>query len=186
MIELLLTYKYLILIPLSIIEGPIVTVIAGFLVTLKFFNLFLIYIIMVAGDVVGDGIAYSFGYFGKRFLHYFKITDEKLEKAKKYFNENHRKAIFASKVVYGLGTTGLITAGILHVPYKKYFKTCVLISAVQSLILIMIGVLFGHAYVVIEKYLNYYAAIGSVIVLIILLFVFIRNYKKKIGEKTNL
>src|SRR3989338_6363855 len=86
MIELLLTYKYLILIPLSIIEGPIVTVIAGFLVTLKFFNLFLIYIIMVAGDVVGDGIAYSFGYFGKRFLHYFKITDEKLEKAKKYFN----------------------------------------------------------------------------------------------------
>lgn len=185
MIELLLTYKYLIIIPLSIIEGPILTVIVGFLITLKIFNPLVVYLVMVLGDVIGDGIAYCFGYFGKRFLHYFKITDEKLEKAKIYFHENHKKAIFASKVVYGLGTTGLITAGVLHLPYKKYFKTCILISAIQSLILLTIGIFFGQAYVIIEKYLNYYAAGASIIVLSILLFIFIRKYKK-VGIKTSL
>ena len=184
MIELLLTYKYWIIIPLSVIEGPIVTVVAGFLATLGVFNPFVVYLVMITGDVVGDGIAYSFGYFGKRFLRYFKITDEKLEKAKIYFQENHKKAILASKVVYGLGTTGLITAGVLRVPYKRFFKTCILISAVQSLVLLAIGILFGNAYVVIGKYLDYYAAGGSVIALTVLLFVFIRKYKiaKKISS----
>lgn len=184
MIELLLTYKYIILMPLAIIEGPIVAVICGFLVTLKVFNPFWIYIILVIGDIVGDAGIYYIGYSGKRFLKYFKITDEKMEKAKTYFHENHKKAILMSKLIHGIGFTGLIAAGASHVPYKRYFKTCALISVVQSAVMILIGVLFGHAYVQIGKYLNYYAAIVSVIVLVILLFVFIRKYK--MGTKTSL
>lgn len=184
MLELLLTYKYIILMPLAIIEGPIVAVICGFLITLKVLNPFWVYIILVAGDIVGDGGIYYIGYKGKRFLKYFRITDEKLEKAKTYFRDNHKKAIIMSKLVHGIGFTGLIAAGASHVPYKRYFKTCALISVVQSAVMILIGVLFGHAYVQIGKYLNYYAAIISVIVLIILLFVFIRKYN--IGTKTSL
>lgn len=177
MIELLLTYKYVILIPLAIIEGPIVTVVAGFLVTLKVFNPLLVYVVMVIGDVVGDAGIYYIGYSGKRFLKYFKITDEKLERAKNYFKDNHKKAIIMSKLVHGIGFTGLIAAGASHVPYKRYFVTCTLISVVQSFIMLMIGIFFGHAYVVIGKYLNYYAALVSVIFLVVLLFVFIQKYK---------
>jgi len=177
MLELLLTYKYLILYPLGIVEGPILTVVAGFLVTLKILNPLLVYIIVILGDVTGDSIAYCFGYFGKRFLHYLKITDEKLEKAKIYFNENHKKAIIASKVVYGFGTTGLIAAGVLRIPYIKFFKTCISVSLVQSFILLMIGILFGQAYEVIGKYFDYYAAVVSVIALAVILFILIRKYK---------
>jgi membrane-associated protein len=184
MVELLLTYKYLILMPLAVIEGPIVAVICGFLVTLGFFNPLAVYVVMVIGDIVGDGIVYYIGYSGKRFLKYFKITEEKLEKAKTYFHENHKKAIIMSKLVHGIGFTGLIAAGASHVPYKRYLKTCALISIIQSFVMIVIGVFFGHAYVVIGKYLNYYAAFVSVIVLVIVLFIFIRRYK--LGTKTSL
>jgi membrane protein DedA with SNARE-associated domain len=117
---------------LAIIEGPIVTVVCGFLVTLGFFNPFLVYIVMVLGDIVGDGIIYYLGFSGKRFLRYFKITDEKLEKAKKYFKDNHKKAIIISKLLHGIGFTGLVAAGASHVPYKRYLKTCTIISVVQS------------------------------------------------------
>jgi membrane protein DedA with SNARE-associated domain len=184
MIHLLLTYKYIILIPLAIIEGPIVTVICGFLVTLGFFNPLLVYVVMVMGDIVGDGSIYYIGYSGKRFLKYFRVTEEKLEKAKTFFHENHKKAIMMSKLVHGIGFTGLVAAGASHVPYKRYFKTCALISIVQSFVMLIIGILFGHAYAQIGKYLNYYAAVVSVIVLVILLFIFIRKYK--IGTKTTL
>jgi membrane protein DedA with SNARE-associated domain len=177
MIQLLLTYKYIILIPLAIIEGPIVTVICGFLVTLKFFNPFVVYIVMVLGDIVGDGGIYYIGYSGKRFLKYFKVTEEKLEKAKLYFHENHHKAIIMSKLVHGIGFTGLLAAGASRVPYKRYFKTCAAISVVQSFVMLIIGIFFGHAYVQIGKYLNYYAAGVSVLVLTILLIVFIKKYK---------
>ena len=180
MIQLLLAYRYLILIPLSIIEGPIVTVVCGFLVTLKVFNPILVYIIMVLGDIVGDGIIYYMGYKGKRFLKYFKVTDEKLEKAKTYFHENHKKAIIMSKLIHGIGFTGLVAAGASHVPYKRYFKTCAIISAIQSLVMLVIGIFFGHAYTVIGKYLNYYAAGVSVVALIVLLVVIIKKYKLNI------
>lgn len=184
MIELLLTYKYIILAPLSIIEGPIIAVACGFLVTLKILNPFLVYVVLVIGDIIGDGTIYYIGYSGKRFLKYFKITEEKLEKAKTYFHENHKKAIIMSKLVHGIGFTGLVAAGASHVPYKRYFKTCTIISIIQSFVMLMIGVLFGHAYVLIGKYLDFYAAGVSVIALIILLFVFIRKYK--LGTKTSL
>jgi membrane protein DedA with SNARE-associated domain len=184
MIELLLTYKYARLIPLSIIEGPIVAVICGFLVTLGVLNPVLIYVVLVLGDIVGDGIVYYIGYSGKRFLKYFRITEEKLEKAKMYFHENHHKAIITSKLVHGIGFTGLIAAGASHVPYKRYLKTCALISILQSFVLIIVGIFFGHAYVVIGKYLNYYAAGVSVAVLVFILFIFIKKYK--MGTKTSL
>lgn len=170
--------------PLAIIEGPIVAVICGFLVTLRVLNPLLVYVILVIGDVVGDGVIYYIGYSGKRFLKYFKITEEKLEKAKIYFHENHKKAIVMSKLVHGIGFTGLVAAGASHVPYKRYFKTCTLISVVQSFVMIMVGVLFGHAYVVIGKYLDYYAALVSVLVLVIILFIIIRKYR--LGTKTTL
>ncbi|MFZ1019520.1 MAG: VTT domain-containing protein [Minisyncoccia bacterium] len=176
MINLLLTYKYLILVPLAIIEGPIVTVVCGFLVTLKFFNPFLVYIIMVLGDIVGDGIIYYIGYSGKRFLHYFKITESRLEKAKAYFHSNHKKAIAMSKLIHGIGFVGLVAAGASHVPYKRYFKTCAIISSIQSFVMLMIGIFFGHAYALIGKYLNYYAAFVSVIFLLGLLILFLKKY----------
>jgi membrane-associated protein len=180
MLQLLLTYKYIILIPLAIIEGPIVTVVCGFLVTLKFFNPFVVYVVMVLGDIVGDGAIYYIGYSGKRFLKYFRITETKLETAKKYFHENHKKAIVMSKLIHGIGFTGLVAAGASHVPYKKYFKTCAFISGIQSLVMLLIGIFFGHAYLQIGKYLNYYAAFVSIIFLLFLLILFIKKYKLNI------
>ncbi|MFA5840685.1 MAG: VTT domain-containing protein [Candidatus Paceibacterota bacterium] len=183
MLELLLTYKYLILIPLAIIEGPIISVISGFLVTLGIFNIITVYIVMVLGDIIGDGIFYFIGYKGKRLFHYFKVEEEKVEKAKIYFQENHKKAIAGSKIMWGIGTVGLIAAGALHVPYKRYFNTCALYSLAQSFIMIFLGVFFGKAYLIIGKYFNYYAAGISILALIVLSFyIFIRKYKQNKKE----
>ena len=78
MVELLLTYKYLILIPLSIVEGPVLMIVCGPLIVLGILNPLLVYLIIVFGDIVGDFAQYYIGYRGKRFLPYFKITEEKL------------------------------------------------------------------------------------------------------------
>ncbi len=183
MIELLLTYKYLILIPLSIVEGPIVSVLAGFLATLGVFNLFVVYLIMVSGDIIGDGIFYYVGYSGKNLFRYFNVSEEKVEKAKIYFENNHQKAIAGSKIMWGIGTAGLIAAGALHIPYKRYFQTCALYSLAQSFVMILLGMFFGQAYEIIGKYFDYYAAIISILVLAVLLFfVFMKKYRKNAEE----
>jgi membrane protein DedA with SNARE-associated domain len=165
--------------PLAIIEGPIVSVIAGFLTTQGIFNPLLIFLVMVTGDIIGDGIFYIIGYKGEKLFRYFKINKEKIEKAEIYFQENHNKAIAASKIMWGIGTAGLIAAGALHVPYKRYFKTCALYSLGQSFIMITLGIFFGQAYTIIGKYFNYYAALVSVLgIAFLLLFIFIQKYKQ--------
>jgi membrane protein DedA with SNARE-associated domain len=182
-IQLLLTYKYLLLIPLAIAEGPIVSVIAGFLATLGIFNLLVVYVIMVLGDIIGDAIFYYIGYSGKNLFRYFKVNEEKIEKAKLYFEKNHNKAIAGSKIMWGIGTAGLIAAGALHVPYKRYFKTCATYSFAQSFIMILLGIFFGQAYITIGKYFDYYAAIVSIFALaIVLYFIFIKIFKKNKAE----
>ena len=66
---LLETYKYLFLLPLAIIEGPIVAIIVGFLTTLKVFDTYISYAILVVGDVIGDSSLYALGRWGTSLLH---------------------------------------------------------------------------------------------------------------------
>src|SRR4029077_10526327 len=95
------------------------------------FNFFVIYVIMAVGDIIGDAFIYYLGYAGKKYLKYFKISNDELEQAKAYFKDNHRKAMITSKLVHGIGMAGIVAAGALHVPYKKFFKTCATISFIQ-------------------------------------------------------
>lgn len=184
MLELLLTYKYWILFPLTIVEGPIVTIISGFLSTIGVMNAFFVFIIVVTGDLVGDSTAYAFGRWGSGKLlqsygHYIGVTQKKLDNAKKIYATNHKKTIFLSKVLYGIGTVGLIAAGSLKIPFLRYIKTCVLITLAQAVVMLIVGVTFGHLYVQIGKYLDYYAATVSVMVLVIAGILILRYYKRK-------
>ena len=90
-ILLLLTqYKYLLLFPIVVIEGPFITMISGFLMSTGVFNFFIAYPLIVLADLTGDAIFYCLGrWSGKSLLKFtarFGVTAEKLESAKKYFS----------------------------------------------------------------------------------------------------
>jgi membrane protein DedA with SNARE-associated domain len=171
LILLLETYKYLIILPLAILEGPILAIIIGFLITLNFFNPVVAFLILTLGDVIGDSAMYLIGRWGgKPFLLKFGphvgVTEEKLENARIFFDERHTKAVVLSKLIHGVGFVGLITAGILKVPYRRFALTCLVISIAQIAILLVIGYLFGHAYELLSKYLDIYTAVVSTVALI--------------------
>ena len=182
---LLLKYKYLILLPIAILEGPIAAIIVGFLSSSNIFNIFIVYGVLVSGDIIGDSFYYALGRMsGSSFSkhgHHIGITNEKLENAKKYFADYHHKALIISKLAYGVGVSGLVAAGVLKISYKKFIKTCAYIAFIQSAFLLSIGFIFGHAYLQIEKYLNIYAKIIGIVVLIFIgyfVFIKIRNSLK--------
>ena len=184
---LLLKYKYLILFPIAILEGPFTAIIVGFLASDNIFNIFLAYVILVFGDIIGDSFYYSLGRLGGSSLnkhgHRIGVTTEKLEKAKQYFANYHHRALIMSKLVYGVGLSGLIAAGALKISFKKYFETCFLIAVCQSAVLLAIGFFFGSAYLKIGKYLNTYATIISVAALFLIGFFIFRVIKKNIRLK---
>lgn len=181
-ILLLDQYKYIILFPIAVIEGPIITIIAGFFVSLKIFNIFWSYVIVLAGDATGDTILYILGRWGgaaliRRVGPYLGATPTRMEKVKEQFDLRGRRAITFSKLFHGIGMAGLITAGSLKVPYGKYISTCFLVTIFQAAVFMAIGIFFGSAYVKIGQYLDYFAAATVAIALVIILVIVLRKYK---------
>ena len=181
---LLVKYKYLILFPIAVLEGPFAAIIVGFLSSSGVFNIFVVYLFLVVGDMVGDSLYYFLGRLsGSSFVkhgHRLGITPEKLEIAKNYFSNYHHRALIISKLAYGVGVSGIVAAGILKIPYKKFLKTCMYIAIIQSACLVLIGFLFGHAYLQIEQYLNIYAKIILIIALILVGYFIFSKIKSKI------
>ncbi len=179
-------YKYFVIFPLAIVEGPILTVLTGFLSSLGTFNPFVAYGIILIGDVTGDALLYGIGRyshkkFSARILKLLKISEERMEFFKQQFARHPKKILLSSKFLYGAGAIGLVTAGFTRFSFKRYVLYNALGSMFQVLVLILIGYYFGQAYTHIKTYLDYWAIIGSVIFIIIYFFFarYTRSYFRK-------
>ena len=182
---LLSQYKYLLLFPLAIVEGPILAVIAGFLCMGGFLNIFIVYPIIVLGDITGDSICYMFGRWGvprfvKSIARALGMKAEKIEKVRAYFDTNPRKTIALSKITLGIGVAGIYLAGNAKVAYDKFIRICLVTSALQYVVYLGIGLLFGGAYKQISHYLDFFAAFTIVTALSIILIYFIKSIRRRI------
>jgi len=182
---LLLKFRYIILFPLAIVEGPILAVIAGFLCTEGYLNVFIVYPIIVFGDIIGDTLCYMFGRWGvppflKRVIVKLGLKPGNIDKVRAFFDANPRKTISLSKITLGIGIAGIYLAGNARIPYHRFIKICLITSALQYIIYLAIGLLFGSAYKQISSYLNFFAAFAIVTLLAIILFYIIKSIRKKI------
>lgn len=181
--HLIALYGYFAIFPLSIVEGPIITMLGGFFVRLGVLDPFLVYIIVVVGDAMGDGLYFAIGYFaGRKFIDWivriFRIKNGYEERASKHFNDHGYKTLIAAKLLQGAGPVGLIAAGSSGMPYGRYMRMCVSVSLVQSAIFLIVGILFGHAYAELSKTLNTIEAATVILSLGILLIFIIFKLKQ--------
>ena len=167
----LLTYRYAIVYPLTIVQGPIVMLIGGFLVRLGFFSFWPIYLTIVAADLTGDVLWYYVGHHGARKIinkygRFIGITEENVERAEKFFHEHQGKILFISKLTtgFGLAIAVLIAAGAARVPFRKYLTINFFGEFVWAGALMGIGFFFGHLYTLVDRSLHWAFIIGLVII----------------------
>jgi membrane protein DedA with SNARE-associated domain len=190
--HILLQFGYPIIFLLIVYEGPFTTIIAAFLAASGFFNVFILYPVVVIADLTGDIIWYYVGYFGRekvinrwgRFLGLPYERLDKLEKLNERFKNHQSKIMFAAKVTHVIGFPFLIAAGIFKWDIKKYIWFNFLATLPKSLLWIIIGYFFGQASVLVNKYLKYgtYISIGILILAIAVYFIIVkisRKYFKK-------
>src|SRR5262245_49120072 len=98
--QLIIEYRYLILIPLSFIEGPIVAFFAGTLASLGYFNVWALGAFFLARDIIVDLACYWVGYLGRdarwitRVLRRLGVTDEHLEDVRKLWHKYPGRTMF--------------------------------------------------------------------------------------------
>ena len=175
----------MILLPLAIVEGPILAVIAGFFCTQGYLNPFIVYPVIVLGDVIGDTIVYTFGRWGvpafpKKIVYKMGLKPGNIEKARFYFDANPKKTISLSKITLGIGVAGIYLAGNARIPYLRFLKICTVTSALQYIVYLSIGILFGAAYKQINHYLNVFAASAIIALLSVILFFVVKSIRKKL------
>jgi membrane-associated protein len=145
---LLYTYSYLVLFPLSLIEGPIVTIIAGFLVSIGFMDFIPAYITVVAGDLVGDVLYYAAGRWWlnktyKGVLSFFKINPKTVRRLEVSIKKNRGPFLFFGKLSQALGGLILFASGSAKVEMKDFLWYNFLATIPKSLILLGVGYYFG-------------------------------------------
>jgi len=160
-IFLITNYGYLILFPIAAIEGPIVSLAVGFLVSLGYFHFLPAYIILIFGDLIPDTFYYYLGRFGnqkkilEKYNRRFGFILKNLHHLEKLWHNHGKKVMFLSKLSYGLSTPFLISAGLVDLPAKKFFLYALPVTIFQYAVIMSIGYFLGHSYLLALKYIEY-------------------------------
>ncbi len=150
-IHILIQFGYPLIFAVTIFEGPIVTVISSFLASLGYFNVVIIFAIVVSADLVGDTLWYFVGYFGRkhfieRYGHFFGITTERIFKLERHFSAHAGKTIFLAKITHAIGLPFIIAAGMARVRFKTFFSYSLWATLPKSLIFVLLGYYVGRSY----------------------------------------
>lgn len=192
-LELVNQYKYLILLPFTVFEGPIATVIGGFLVSMGVLNFLLVFALSVFGDFIGDSMWWAIGKssrgkFLSRLLNRIGIKKERFVRIESHFKNNGMKTLVIGKFIYGFETVSLVAAGAAHMPYWRFTLYTMIPSIPKSLLFTAVGFYFGHAYNQISHYLdNVSLAVAvflclAVVLFLLYKFVYIR-WSKRVSRR---
>lgn len=185
-LELILIWGYPLMLLLMILEGPVVTLGAAFLASMGYFNFFIILILSILGDIIGDIILYFIGFYSQK--NYFskkrtflQSNSYIIDSIKNSFQKKGAQIIFFTKITTGFCYITFTLAGMLRLNFKKFLLFSFLGGIVWSSFLVAIGYYFGYLAEKIEKYIKFGGWI--IFAVIILLAIVIFTYKKIILMK---
>lgn len=147
--QLILQYRYWILIPLSFIEGPVVAFVAGTLASVGYFNMYFLAALFFVRDVGLDGVYYAIGHFGgrtnfaKRMLNKIGITTDHLEHVRILWEKRPFWTMFIGKLSYGIASAFIVVAGMVKMPLGIFFKYGIIVAILQYGVLLFVGYFLG-------------------------------------------
>jgi membrane protein DedA with SNARE-associated domain len=141
---LLTEYGSALILPLSVIEGPIVTVVTGFLSQQGYFTWVWAVILLVCGDLIGDVLYYWIGRGGgprlagiaRRVGLHSDVPDE----LRHELTEHSTRMLIIGKWTHSIGCLVLIGSGMLHLPLPRFLLINLLATVPKT------GALFAFGY----------------------------------------
>jgi membrane protein DedA with SNARE-associated domain len=135
--------------------------VGAFFASQGYMNIFIVYLLAVLGDTIGDSLHYALGRYGgermvRRYGARFGITVETLHEARgKYFGSRSSlwKVITAAKLTHAPCSSILITCGLLKVSFSQYMFINFINNIGKVLFFLLLGFYFGQYYKTIDGYI---------------------------------
>jgi membrane protein DedA with SNARE-associated domain len=138
------------LLPLAVIEGPIVSIVAGFLSARGYFDWRLALGLLVCGDLIGDLTYYLAGRTSVRPLRmlgrHFGLRSAPSPELRSKLASNATKMLFIGKWTHSIGFLVLIGSGMLRLPLPRFMLINLVATLPKSALLFGIG-FFGARYI---------------------------------------
>ena len=170
LVSFLETSKYFLLFVGCLTEGSVVMLTGGLLWHSGVMELWDSHGALLLGDVLSDSMWYIIGYYGarrftERWGRYVNVTPAIIEKAESKFNRYHTSILIISKLTMGFGfaIATLITAGMLKVPFVRYFTINFLGGLIWIYGLMLIGYYFGNIVLLVPRELQIVVAVSGII-----------------------
>lgn len=147
--QLIIEYRYWILVPLAFIEGPIIAFVAGTLASLGYFNVYALGVFFFARDMIMDGVYYGIGYFGGRtafarnILKKIGVERDHLDDVRTLWERHAGKTMFLGKLSYGIASSFIVVAGMVKMPLGTFFGWGAVVAVVEWGGLLILGYFFG-------------------------------------------
>lgn len=164
---------------------------AAFFASIGYFNIVLVYFLVVFADLLADVCWYMVGFIGHyrgfKFAAQFlsvKDSEKSFGILEKRILMHQGKLIFIAKLTHAFGVPFLIMAGVYRINFKKFISFNFFATIVKSFIFVIIGYYYGQAHTVLSRYLGYSSVLGAIVLAIAFASVFIiqrflrRSFKK--------
>lgn len=180
LLELLLTYKYFIIFPIAVLEGPGLAILCGVLIARSLLNPYYTFILLLLGEIIGDAFYYCLGRFGgrpfiKKWGYLIKIKEEKMGQLEHHFHfQAPKRTLFLGKT-QPWGSVILFAAGMAKMPFLKYIIINTAGSIPKVLIFLLLGYYFNEAYAALDRYVQYTEIILAAIVIPIIIYYLLKR-----------
>ena len=161
LVEFLAGHGGVLILPLAVIEGPVVSVVTGFLTAQGYFSWYWALPLLIGGDLIGDVIYYWTGRSGRmplagigRRLGLHRVVSPALRSD---LRTNSAKMLVIGKWTHSIGALVLIGSGMLKVPLPGFVAINLLATIPKSALLFCFGYFAGDGNGVFERH----AVLGS-------------------------
>lgn len=159
LLELVKVHGLLLLFPLAVLEGPIVTVIAGWLVHLDFLVLGWSYFVLIIADLIGDSALYALGRSGKHILPHrwqarLGISDARLAQVFRHFDERGGRTLVLAKLTHSFGFAALVAAGAGRMYFPAFLWFNLIGTIPKTAFFLLMGYALGSAHQTIDAWLG--------------------------------
>lgn len=157
-LQMVQTHGLLLLFPLAVIEGPIITVVAGWLVRLGHLSLGWAMLVLVVADLAGDSLLYALGRYGPDNLpptwrSALGATDTRTARMAKHFSRHGGRTLVAAKLTHTFGFAVLVAAGVSRMSLPAFLGFNLAAAIPKTLFFLMIGYAVGEAHVTIDHWI---------------------------------
>jgi membrane-associated protein len=173
-ISLLGDYGYAVMLPIAVVEGPAMAMVAGALAAAGQMNPIIACLLLIGADLVGDAGYYGLGRFGHAPLldqisKRLSLTADRLKPLEERFHANDWKLIMIGKT-QALGSIILYFAGASRMSFVRFMALNLVGTIPKVVVFELVGYFLGQSILHSTRYIDYVTIglFGVALVLLVL------------------